>query len=457
MTPANILTEVRSSGIISVGDVPWGTHFCHFYETPKDLLDILIPYFKAGLENNELCMWIVCDPVAEADGHRALRNAVPEFDRRLAAGDIEIVPHSQWCFREGIFDGQRVIAGWKEKLGRAQAHGYAGMRVNANTAWVAGGDWTEFARCECEFGRTIATERMLLLCAYPLPARSAPDLFDATRSHEFAIAKRHGSWQVVDPRLRDAKAELTAYTEQLENRVAERTRELGQANESLRALSGRLQGAREEEGARIGREIHDRIGSALTSLRWDLEGLDKVLAEIQNLPQLAELRRRMEAMIGLTDQTLDIVRRIASELRPSILDDLGLVEAVEWQAKEFHTRTGIPCHYRCSLEDVDLSPGQSTNLFRILEEALTNVLRHAHATTVDIVLEKQGGNLALTIRDNGIGITSAQTSNPGALGLLGMRERARAVGGTIDISGEGGKGTTVVVQVLQLLNMSKAE
>ena len=121
MTPANIPTKLRSSGIVSVGDVPWGTHFCHFYETPQDLLDILIPYFKAGLENNELCMWIVCDPIAEADGHRALRNAVPEFDRRLAAGDIEIVPHSQWCFREGIFDGQRVIAGWKEKLGRAQA------------------------------------------------------------------------------------------------------------------------------------------------------------------------------------------------------------------------------------------------------------------------------------------------------------------------------------------------
>ena len=457
MTPANIPAKLRSSGVGAVGDVPWGTHFCHFYETPKDFLDILIPYFKAGLENNELCMWIVCDPVAEADGRRALRNAVPEFDRRLAAGDIEIVPHSQWCLREGIFDGQRVIAGWKEKLGRAQADGYAGMRVNGNTAWVAGRDWTDFARCECEFGRTIATERMLLLCAYPLPARNASDLFDATGSHEFAIAKRHGSWQVVDPRFRDAKAELRAYAEELENRVVERTRELGQANERLRALSGRLQSAREEEGTRIAREIHDRIGSALTSLKWDLEGVDRTLAEIQNLPQLVDLRRRMVAMMGLADQTLDIVRRIASELRPSILDDLGLVEAMEWQAKEFHTRTGIPCHYRCSLEDVDLSPGQSTNLFRILQEALTNVLRHAHAATVDIVLEKQGGNLVLTIRDNGVGITSAQTSSPDALGLLGMRERARAAGGTIDISGEGGKGTTVVVQVRLLLNMSKAE
>ena len=449
--------KLRSSGIVSVGDVPWGTHFCHFYETPEDLLDILIPYFKAGLENNEFCMWIVCDPVTEVDGRQALRNAVPEFDRRLAAGNIEIIPYLQWYLREGVFDGQRVIAGWKEKLGRAQADGYIGMRVNGNKSWLTRKNWTNFAQYEYEFNQMIGAERILVSCTYPLPEQSASDIFDVTRTHEFAIAKWHGSWQVVDPQLRNTKAELRAYAAQLENRVMERTRELRQANELLRALSGRLQGAREEEGTRIAREIHDRIGSALTSLKWDLEGLDRVLAEIQNLPQLAELRRRMVAMIGLTDQTLDIVRRIASELRPSILDDLGLAEAVEWQAKEFHTRTGIPCNYRRSLEDVDLSPGQSTNLFRILQEALTNVLRHAHATTVDIVLEKQRGNLVLTIRDNGVGITSAQTSSPDALGLLGMRERARAAGGTVDISGEGGKGTTVVVQVLLLLNMSKAE
>ena len=152
-------------------------------------------------------------------------------------------------------------------------------------------------------------------------------------------------------------------------------------------------------------------------------------------------------MIGLTDQTLDIVRRISSELRPSILDDLGLAEAVEWQAKEFHTRTGILCHYHRSLEDVDLSPGQSTNLFRILQEALTNVARHAHATLVDVVLEKQAANLVLTIGDNGVGITAAQAPSPSALGLLGMRERARTAGGSIEISGLGGKGAAVVVQV----------
>src|SRR5271157_6044033 len=335
MTPANMPTELRSSGIVSVGDVPWGTHFCHFYQTSEDLLDILIPYFKTGLENNEFCMWIVCDPLAEVDGRQALRNAVPEFDRRLAAGDIQILPHSKWYLREGVFDGQRVIAGWKEKLGRAQAAGYTGMRVNGNKTWVTRRNWTNFAQYESEFNRMIVTERILVSCTYPLPERSASDVFDVTRSHEFAIAKRHGSWQVVDPQLRNTRAELRAYAEQLENRVAERTRELRQANERLRALSGRLEWAREEEGTRIAREIHDRIGSALTSLKWDLEGLDTALAEIQNLPQLAELRRRMAAMMALADQTLDIVRRIASELRPSILDDLGLIEAVEWQAKQF--------------------------------------------------------------------------------------------------------------------------
>jgi signal transduction histidine kinase len=446
VTPAK--RELRSSGIVSVGDIPWGTHFCHFYETTEDLLDVMIPYFKTGLDNNEFCMWIVYEPVTAVDAHEALRKSIPEFDRRQAAGDIVILPHSECYLHEGVFDSKRVIAGWKERLTRAYAAGYTGVRANGNRAWVSRKDLGNFMQYENEINRMLLTERMLVLCTYPLAARTGSEVFDVARPHEFAITRRHGSWQELEsPQFRKAKEELKAHTEQLENRVVERTLELQEVNERLRALSDRLQSAREDEGTRIAREIHDQIGSALTSLKWDLEGLERAVAENRNLSEPAELRRRMVSMMGLTDQTLETVRRIASELRPSILDDLGLVEAVEWQAKQFHTHAGIPCHCRCSLEEADLDPEQSTNLFRILQEALTNVVRHAHATAVDIVLERQAANLVLTVRDNGVGITSAQASSPNALGLLGMRERARTAGGTIDISGAGGKGAAVVVQV----------
>jgi signal transduction histidine kinase len=152
-------------------------------------------------------------------------------------------------------------------------------------------------------------------------------------------------------------------------------------------------------------------------------------------------------MMKLIDNTINVVRRIAAELRPSILDDLGLVEAIEWQAQKFQAQTGIVCRCDCSLEDVELSQDQSTAVFRIFQEALTNILRHAQATSVDITMRKENGELILTISDNGKGITEDEEAGRLSLGILGMRERAHLAGGRIDITGVKGKGTEVIVRV----------
>jgi PAS domain S-box-containing protein len=217
--------------------------------------------------------------------------------------------------------------------------------------------------------------------------------------------------------------------------------------EQLRALTASLRSAREEEGRRIAREIHDELGSALTSLRWDLESLDKRFSDAREPLSSPGLRQKIATMIGLTDTTIGTVRKIASELRPSVLDDLGLVEAIEWQAQQFQSRTGILCHCDCSLENLTLNQEQTTAVFRIFQEALTNVLRHAQATRVDVSVEQEGDEFVLTIRDNGKGITEDQQAAPRSLGLLGMRERAHLVGGQMRISGEAGKGTVVTVRV----------
>ena len=152
-------------------------------------------------------------------------------------------------------------------------------------------------------------------------------------------------------------------------------------------------------------------------------------------------------MTTLVDATIDTVRRISSELRPSVLDDLGLLEAIEWQAQQFQTQTGITYQSDCSVEDIDLDREQSTAVFRIFQEALTNILRHAEATRFASTLKLEANNLVLIISDNGKGITANEVSRPQSLGLLGMRERAHLVGGEINITGAKGQGTVITVRV----------
>jgi len=181
-----------------------------------------------------------------------------------------------------------------------------------------------------------------------------------------------------------------------------------------------------------------------------LERVVEAVAEASDLSQLAELPKIIKGMIGLTDAAVNTVRRISLELRPPGLDQLGLVEAIEWQAQRFQAKTGITCICVCSSESVDLNSEQSTALYRISQEALTNVLRHAEATKVEIRIVQEKDNLVLTIQDNGRGIRESDTLGKQSLGILGMRERAHLVRGKITISGDKGKGTVITVCVPNL-------
>lgn len=213
------------------------------------------------------------------------------------------------------------------------------------------------------------------------------------------------------------------------------------SREQLRALSERLRRAKEDEGIRIARELHDELGSALTSLKWSLLGLKKAPG-----PRSSTLEKIGE-MVELVDATITAVRRISSELRPGVLDDLGLISAIEWHAQQFQGHSGIACECESLVDEVDLNREQATVVFRILQEAMTNVLRHAQATKVNIIIEEEDGELVLEVRDNGRGITELEKLGTVSLGLLGMRERASSIGGTIDITGCPGRGTKLSVRL----------
>ena len=213
--------------------------------------------------------------------------------------------------------------------------------------------------------------------------------------------------------------------------------------EQLRALAARLSEIREEERKSIARELHDQVGQALTALKLDLEWTRGQI----DAGAPPETRARLATMDALLDQTLDTTRRISATLRPAILDDLGLAAALRWQAAEFTQRTGVACETRLPEADPPLAPATALALFRILQEALTNVARHAGAKNVRIGLTLEGATAILTVADDGRGIAPEVLARQTSLGLMGMRERALAFGGTLELSAEVGRGTTVVVRV----------
>jgi PAS domain S-box-containing protein len=220
------------------------------------------------------------------------------------------------------------------------------------------------------------------------------------------------------------------------------------SSEQLRALSANLQSAREQEAARIAHQIHDDMGGVLTGLRWELEAMKKMIDEpTDSWPSKAVMQEKLATMLGLTDTTINVVRRIASELRPSILDDLGLMEAVEWQTQQFQARTGIECRCDCTLPGVPLGEVESTAVFRIVQEALTNIIRHAQATQVRVTMTVEHEVFTISVNDNGRGISQEEILSRASLGLLGMQERAHLIGGRVEIAGVPDAGTTLYVRV----------
>jgi signal transduction histidine kinase len=223
--------------------------------------------------------------------------------------------------------------------------------------------------------------------------------------------------------------------------------ELRASREQLRAFAAHLQSIREEERKLITREIHDELGQALTGFKMDLAWMRNRLQseELDTIKQ--SLLDKIKTVGGLIDGTANLVRKLCTELRPGVLDDLGLTAAIEWQAREYQGRTGIICDVKVDLGDLVVDPDRSTALFRIFQEILTNVARHAQATKVEVMMKTTGAEVLLEVKDNGRGIKPGEIAGSKSLGLLGMRERAIILGGEVEISGAPGNGTTVSVKV----------
>src|ERR1700758_261657 len=299
-------TAMQKVGIDVVGDVAaWGAHFCLFYETKEDLLDTLISYCKSGLESEEYCLWIVAEPLTIEEATDALKDAVPDLDRYLADSRLEIASAHDWFLQGGTFDGKRLTASWYEKLADVSTRGYAGMRVTGDTTWLAKKDWGHFCDYEDGLNEVIGNQRLAVLCTYPLAGCGAPQILDVVRTHQFVLARRHGSWDVLETAtLKRAKSELKQLNEELERRVVERTGELKRASEALHEAQTQLAHVNRvttmgQLAASITHEINQPLAAVVNNgnacLRW---------LAAQNLE---EARRSAELVIADGHRTSDIV------------------------------------------------------------------------------------------------------------------------------------------------------
>jgi len=446
-------TEMRKTGIDVIGDMPWGTHVCLFYETKRDLLDTLVSYCKAGLESQEFCLWVVAEPVREEEARHALKQVVPDLDRYLADHSIDVVSAGDWYLQDGTFDLRRVMSGWHERLALAMARGYAGVRVTGDTAWLEKKDWKDFCEYEETLNESIANQRLAVLCTYPLAACGAAEILDVARTHQFAIAKRHESWEIIEtPGLKQAKAEIKRMNVELEQRVVERTSQLTAVNEKLRKeilerkraeealhqARGELAHATRvttlgELAASIAHEINQPLAAIIADanacLNWlaadrpDLDNVRAALAAIVNDgDRAAQVIARIRVMLSrssVAHEPCDLAR-IIREVHPLIRPELG--------------RHGIMLETSLA-RDLPMVIGDRVQL----QQVLLNLLMNAAEAVRDVppqrrrlmvrstVEERDDGPWAVVaVEDAGVGFKEDEaprlfdafyTTKPGGLGM----------------------------------------
>lgn len=190
--------SLRKSGIDIIGDVSWGTHFCQFYQTKEDLMDILVPYFKAGLESNELCVWITLDPMEVGEAKEAMRKAVPDIDVYLEKGQMEIIPYTQGYINGGVFDPDSAMNSWVEKIDQAMASGYDGLRASGDNRWLEEEGWDDFVEYEEKVDAFVDKHRVIALCPYYFDMCSTAEIIDVVSNHQFALIKRKDKWEQIE-------------------------------------------------------------------------------------------------------------------------------------------------------------------------------------------------------------------------------------------------------------------
>jgi signal transduction histidine kinase len=398
---------LRKTGLDVLGERPWGTHFCVFYETSDDLVEMLIPYFKAGIENREFCFWVLAEHLTEDDARSALSRAIPRSDRHLIEKNIEFLSSEECYLKGGAFNLDRVTAEWAERLDRALAAGYEGIRVSGYAGWLQTREWPDFWKYEGSLNKSIVDLPMIVLCTYPLTGSSGSDILDVAHTHQCAISRRGGNWEVIETAaLKEAKEEIERLKEELEQRVIERTRELSVAQGELARVErlttmGRLAASITHE---IAQPISAMVTNASTCLRWltnpipDLdEARETVRAVVEDGRRAAEVFRSIRSLVHRAEPrmgTLDI---------NDVIEEVLVLARVELQNQDVLVRADLKATLprlrgdRVQLQQVLL------NLVTNAIQAMSGVTNRPRVLTIRSQLCERD-DVLVEVEDSGIGL-----------------------------------------------------
>lgn len=439
------MSALVDSGIPAVGRVRWGTHFCQFYETARDLADTLVPYFKAGLDGNERCMWVTAPPFRAADAADALRNAVPDLDARVRRGQIEIVDHEAWYRRQDKQGADEVIAGWLQRKEEALSSGYVGFRLTGNTYFLEAQDWDSFAEYENRVNACFCDQRVVALCSYCTLRCDAGGAMDVVQNHDFALARRRGAWTMIESSgVKLAKEELRRANEELERRVEARTRDLSDTLAKTQRIADELRRALADKVVLL-QEVHHRVKNNL-----------------QIVASLISLKATRNADPVIRQAFEDTLRRIrAMSLVHDAMyrddDPSGIEFGAYLRSLVVATSESFGQGGRVAVEVVSSADGRGGDgrvdlntaipLGLIAVEAITNAWMHAfpggRPGRVRILFRPPGKGEPgeLVVSDDGIGLQEADPPSRRGAGLALARAVAKQVRGRISVAPRAGGGT----------------
>lgn len=382
------MTNLRDSGIEIIGKIPWGSHICQFYQSREDLLEVLVPFFKAGLEGNEFCMWITSDPLTPEIARDAMSGAVNDFDRLVEEGRMKILPHDRWYLIDGVFDMDRVFDGWKGELAAALERGLDGLRATGNTAWLESDHWGDFTEYEETLNNIIGGYDMMAVCTYSLDLCNAHEVIDVVSNHQFAMIKRDGAWKQIESSERKKNIQALEESEALARRQAEM---LARSNAELRGFA--------HAASHDLQEPLRTITSFVQALTKKYQGrLDEEADEYMRF--IVDGAARMRQLIdGLLEYSLASSQGlVASEVAVGrCLDDArcNLASLLE--------KSGAQVVYG----DLPVVNADETMLIRLFQNLIGNSVkfRGEEPPRIEIDAQRDDGCWVFTVRDNGIGFS----------------------------------------------------